>query len=477
MSLKSKVVTGVAWVAGANFLGQIVTWTITIAVMRLLSPADYGLLAMASVFVAFLSMMAAAGLGPAIVQAIAIDEQKLRQLLGLITALNALLCLLLFSFAPMIASFFNELRLEKIVQVLSLQFVISGFAVVPESMLSRALNFKVRAIVDLVSNVAGGAITLILASNGYGAWSLVAGSMLTVSTRTIGLNLAAPFLRWPDFNFRGIGSLVAFGGNVTAARILWFFYSQADMFIVGKLLGKETLGFYSVAMHLASLPVQKISGVLNQVAYPAFAHIQRDPTLISAHFLKAMRILSFFAFPVLWGISSVAPDLIRLALGAKWEPAILPMQVLPAIMPLRMMSSFLPSAVDAVGRPDISVKYLISACIVMPTAFLVGSRWGLQGMCIAWVVGYPIVLSGYFFNALPAIGLRIGDLFGVMAKPAFSAICMYACVVLASVMLPTQLTEIERLPILILIGVSIYGLLTITINRDGYKLVINTVRR
>lgn len=477
MSFDSKVAVGLGWMAGANFLSQVVTWAITIVVMRILSPSDYGLLAMASVFVALLSMMATAGLGPAIVQASEIDDAKLRQLLGLIIVLNIVLFLLLFFAAQPIATFFDEPRLTDIIRVLSAQFVVAGFAVIPESLLGRALKFKMRALVDLSSHVAGAVVTLVLALSGYGVWSLIAGTIVSVTGKSIGLNIAAPYLRWPDFSLRGTGPLIAFGSNVTAARVLWFFYSQADMFIAGKLLGKEALGFYSVAMHLASLPVQKISGVLNQVAFPAFSQIQHDLHVVAAQFLKAARLLSFFAFPVLWGISSIAPELVRLVLGAKWDLAIFPLQVLPAIMPLRMISNFLPSAVDAVGRPDISVKNLISACLIMPTAFFVGSKWGVEGLCMAWLIGFPLVFLGNLRRALPAIGLTVGDVVRAMAWPALASMMMYGSVVFVSRVLLMQTHDAEKLALMVLIGAIVYGGLAITTNRDGCKLVIGALRR
>jgi teichuronic acid exporter len=221
MSLKSKVVTGVGWVASANLFGQIITWSITVFVMRLLSPADYGLLAMASVFVAFLAMMAAAGLGPAIVQAISIDDEKLRQLLGLITALNLILCMLLFAAAPLIAGFFNEPRLVDVVRVLALQFVITGFAVIPESMLGRALRVKARALVDLASNLTGGATTWTLAWAGYGVWSLVKGAMVTDSGKTIGQNIAPLVVAGPFLDVRALDAVkVNKNFNLIVARIL-----------------------------------------------------------------------------------------------------------------------------------------------------------------------------------------------------------------------------------------------------------------
>lgn len=477
MNLKSKVVAGVGWTAGANFVGQIITWAITIVVMRLLSPGDYGLLAMASVFVAFLAMMAAAGLGPAIVQSTAIDDAKLRQLLGLILVLNAVLCLLLFSSAALIAEFFNEPRLVSIIRVLSFQFVISGLAVIPEALLGRALRFKARALIDLASNVAGGVTTLTLAWLGHGVWSLVVGAMVIVSGKTIGLNLAFPYLHWPSFSLRGARPMLAYGGNVTASRLLWFFYSQADMFIAGKLLGKEALGFYSVAMHLASLPVQKISGVLNQVAFPAFAQIQREPELVSRHMLKAVRMMCFFAFPVLWGISSVAPEMVRLLLGPRWEPATLPLQILPAIMPFRMVSNLLPSAVDAVGRPDISVQNLITASIVMPVAFVIGGQWGIEGLCTAWIVGFPLVFLANLRRALPVIHVEVTQFLLIMVRPALAGLVMYGAVHTVGRLISPTTSDLSRLIALVLTGAITYTAMALIVNRAGCMEVLQAFRK
>jgi teichuronic acid exporter len=477
MNLRSKVLAGFGWLAGANFLGQLVTWVMTIVVMRLLSPADYGLLAMASIFVAFLLMLAAAGLGPAIVQSISIDERKLRQLFGLITIVNALLCLTLFMVAPLIAKFFDEPRLTDVIRVLSLQFIIAGFAVIPEALLARAMKFKARAIVDLTANVAGGITSLVLAYAGYGVWSLVAGSTVSVTVKSVGLNIVAPYLQRPILSISGLAPMLAYGGNVTASKLLWFFYSQADMFIAGKLLGKEILGFYSVAMHLASLPVQKLSGMLNQVAFPAFAQIQQDPVQVAHHALKALRILSFFAFPVLWGISSVAPELVRLVLGAKWELAILPLQILPIVMPFRMISNFLPAAVDAVGRPDISVKNLITASVIMPLSFLFGSQFGIIGLCLAWVIAFPIVFLTNLSRSLPALGLGMQPLLATIVRPVLASGTMYGVVLTVASILPADIGSALKLALMIGSGAIAYGALALFTNMSGSREVLQLVRR
>src|SRR4030095_11317112 len=110
------------------------------------------------------------------------------------------------------------------------------------------------------------------------------------------------------------------------AQVLWFIYTQIDVVIAGRWLGKELVGFYTVAMHVASLPNQRIAAIINQVAFPAFASIQHDVKAVGRHLLLGVRVLSFIAFPVLWGISSVAPEIVTVVLGAKWNPATLPLQ-------------------------------------------------------------------------------------------------------------------------------------------------------
>ena len=477
MNIKSKVIAGLSWTAGSNLIGQIITWSITIIVMRILAPADYGLLAIASIFVAFLSMMTAVGLGPAIVQVKDIDQGLMSQLFGLILSMNALLFLVLFVAAPAIANFFDEPRLSDVVRALSLQFVVNAFATIPEAMLGRALLFKIRALIDLAANILGGVVTLTLAMYGCGVWSLVVGSLLNTACRAVGLNIWQPYLHRPRFSLKGTRKLLVFGGNVTAARLLWFFYSQADMFVAGKLLGKEVVGLYSVAMHLASLPVQKISGIINQVAFPAFATIKADGGTINTHFLKGVRLLSFFSFPVLWGISAVAPDLVALVLGKKWMGAVLPLQMLPAIMPLRMISNFLPAAVDAVGRPDVSVKNLIAASLVMPAAFVFGSQWGVFGLCLAWLVAFPVIFIGNLTRALPVLQVTASGLVLSMYRPAIAAAGMYLAVGVFTHYLASSATVAERFTGQVGLAAFVYLSLTVAINREGLREVRHLFKR
>jgi O-antigen/teichoic acid export membrane protein len=271
--------------------------------------------------------------------------------------------------------------------------------------------------------------------------------------------------------------LLSFGGNVSIARLLWFFFTQADVLIVGKLLGKEMLGLYSVAMHLASLPVQRVSSILNQVAFPVLSRLQNDRTNLSGYLLSAMRVLSFFAFPVLWGISCTANEIVPLLLGQNWTEAILPLQLLSLMMPWRMVANFLPTATDAIGRPDLGLRNVLLASLVMPVAFLIASQWGIVGVAVAWVTVYPLVLLINVWQMLKVIGLRLGDLFHAIAPAVGSAAGMYAAVWGTRWLLGTDLNQLNKLVAMIVIGALIYGGLTLILNKQGYREVYGLMQR
>lgn len=473
MTMRAQLVSGLKWTAGAKLCGQVVTWAITLVVMRLLSPADYGLLAMATVFVAFLLLMAEAGLGPALVQKEELDPAQLGQSFALIIAINLGLLVLVNVAAPAIAGFFHETRLVPILRVLSLQFAIMTTTVLPESMLARALHFRSLSLIDLGSALASSVLTLLLAWMNYGVWALVLGSMLGRLLRAIALNWIAPLRVRPRMSLSGMRRLLHFGGNVTSARLLSFFFNQADVVIVGRMLGNELLGLYSVAMHVASMPVQRVSSILNQVTFPVVARFQRERANVADFVLRAARSLSLVAFPVLWGISSTAHEIVQVVLGPRWHDATLPLQLLALMMPVKLVVNFLPAATDALGRPDLGFQNVLVAAIVMPLAFLVGSYWGIVGVACAWVFVYPTVL---FFNTgrmLAVVGLRVIDLMRVTGPAVGCAAAMYASVRVTAMMLETRLVPVFVLACMVAVGAAVYIAATLAVNRQGCRDVLS----
>jgi O-antigen/teichoic acid export membrane protein len=471
MKFGTEIVRGLKWTAGAKLASQLITWGITIFVMRLLAPADYGLLAMASVFLALLGMFAEIGLGPALVQQAETSLQKQRQAFGVILLMNLTLFVLLNAAASLIALFYAEPKLTGVIRVMSLQFLIIPFSVIPEVLLQRRLDFKYRSLSDLGSTVIGSVATLILAVSGFGVWSLVIGNLAGFFFRAVFFNIVAPFRAWPTFSLQGMRSTLAFGGNVTGSRFLWFLYTQADTVIVGRVLGGEILGVYSVALHLASLPLQRITGILNQVAFPAFSRFQHDRELIAAQLLKALSLIALVAFPILWGMSAVAPELIVVLLGTKWTEAVLPMQILTLIMPFRAVVGFLPSVTDAIGKPEIGFSNALLACIVMPIAFLIGAQWGIKGVALVWLLVYPIVLAINMQRMVRALDLSLRKIIVGIRPALLSAAGMYVSVAALRHFVGAKLDIHSALFIEIVCGGLAYIALTLVLNPSAVSQV------
>ena len=464
MKFKTEIVRGLKWTAGAKFASQLVTWGITIFVMRLLAPADYGLLAMASVFLALLGMFAEIGLGPALVQQAEATPQKLRQSFGVILLINLGLFALLNILAPLIALFYAEPKLTSVIRIMSLQFLLIPFIVIPEVLLQRRLEFKFRSLGEFGSTVVGSIATLILAIGGFGVWALVIGNVAGVLFRAIFFNVVAPFREWPSFSLHGMRSTLAFGGHVTGSRFLWFAFTQADTVIVGRVLGGEILGVYSVALHLATLPLQRVTAILNQVAFPAFSRFQHERELIATQLLKALSLIALVAFPVFWGMSGVAPELVAVLLGPKWAEAILPMQILTLVMPFRAVVGFLPSVTDAIGRPDIGLSNALLGCIVMPIAFFVGAQWGIRGVSLAWLIVYPVVLAINMRRMVAAIGVRLRDVMLRLRPTLLCAVGMYLAIAGTRLLTKTLGGQFTALVIEIAVGGLTYIALTLLLN-------------
>jgi teichuronic acid exporter len=469
MDLRQRVLSGLGWSAGARFTGQLVTWAITIVVMRLLTPQDYGLMAIAGVFIGLLMFLNELGLGAALIQKQQLEESVLRRVFGLLLLVNLGLFLLLLLSAPLIAAFFKEQRVVPIVRLLSVQFLMIPLCTVPRAFIQKEMDFKKISLIDFVSSIIGAVTTLILAWRGAGVWSLVWGSLANISCSTVGLNAVFRHVVVPSFSFKGVGNYMTFGGYVMGNRILWYFYTQADVFVIGKVLGKELLGYYSVAKNLANLPIDKISSIISQVAFPAYSSIQTEHQRMRVLFLKAIGIISFVAFPISWGISSIAPEFVATILGDKWQMAVLPLQLLCLAIPIHMIHIQINPLVLALGRPEITFKNLLLLSIVMTLAILMGSNWGLTGVSLAWLTISPIVCLYNIWRSVRILKIKLADVLSPMVKPVLSSAIMYLLVFCLKSVYPHDKKSVWYVSILVLWGAMSYGMATFALNKKGYR--------
>ena len=423
-SLKEKTIKGIFWVGSTQFVAQVISWAITIFVARFLSPSDYGLMGMAMIFIGFAQFLNELGIGTALIQKQNLQRIEIDSLFWLVVLNSLFLYSITFLSAPLIAQFFNAPRLISILRVLGLNFLLGALIAIPFALLTKELTFDKRCRAELFSNILSSVTVLILALLKFGVWSLVFGSLSRNFLLILFLNYYSKWIPKLCFSIKKVIELLKFGANVTGSRVFWYLYSNSDYFIVGKVLGEKILGFYSLAFQLSSIPINKIASIINPVALPTFSKLQNEEKELKRYFLKFTRGVSFITFPALIGLMFIADEFVNIVLTKKWAPIIFPLRLLCLVGLIKSMAFLIPPLLNARGKAYLNLRYSLLCFLILPPAFLIGSKFGLKGVVLAWVIGYPFVASYIFYLGLKEIHLSLSEYINNMIHIIISVMVM-----------------------------------------------------
>jgi len=474
-SLKDQVRSAVIWRSGAQILGQLLTWSATFVVIRVLSPADYGLFAMTQVVLVLLNMLNGYGLASALIQRGDAGRQAQRQLFGMLILLNFGLAAIQLVCAPLVAAYYRQPMVADLLRVQALLYLATPFIALPYALLARAMDFRKQAKVNFVSGIAGAVTALAGAWSGLGVWTLVAAPIALFAVRAIGMTWAANALVWPSFDFRGAGDIARYGGVMATGQIFWFLQSQADVFIAGRLFDPHWLGIYTTSLFLTQIFVSKFVPPLNEVAFSAYARIKDDRAAMAAAFVKSARIIFVVAMPFYLGLAVTAQPLVEVVLGPKWHEAAPVVHWLALAMPMMTLQTLYAPASDACGRPGIGAQNGATGALLLPVAFLIGVHWGIMGLVMAWFAAYPLYLAISTWRTLPVIGVRLRDLVDGLAPPVIAAAGMAVLVALLARTLP-PLPALAQLLLLGGAGATIYAGWLALFARETLNEVVALVR-
>ncbi len=423
-SFKTKVLSGFFWLSIGTFVGQFISWASTIVVIRLLLPKDYGLMAMASSVIVLLTTFSELGIGSSIVQAKHITEKEIRQIYGFVITSSAVIFLVCHLAAPVVALFYKEQNLVAILRVMNLNFILIALYIVPQARFIREMNFKTKTAVDVIAHIGSAMTTLILALMGKGVWALVYGALVLNAVKVVAFNAVRPDRLWPIFNVDGSWKIISYGIMLTGSRLLFSFYNQADLIVVGRFLGQSVLGVYAVAMNLAAMPAEKVLPLINQISFTSYSRIQGDMDRVRRNLLRTTRMIAFAGFPIFWGMAVVAPEALPLILGAKWKSSVVPFQLLCIMLPLKALNPILASTVNAVGEVKINLINTAVTVVVMVAAFLIGVQYGILGVCFAWIIAYPATFLFTCLHNLKVLGMPLREYLSEIAFPLLASFVM-----------------------------------------------------
>lgn len=447
----TRIRNAIIWRSGSQIVAQMLSWGVTLAVIRLLDPADYGLFAMTQVILNFATFLNGYGLVSALVQSDTLDQHRLRQAFGIMLLLNGGLALLQLTIAPLAADYYDQPAVAELLRVQALLYLSTPFISIPEAIMGRAMDFKRPALANLVAAMASAAVALTGALSDWGVWTLVFAPMAGFWVKAVGYVLATGFRPVPSFDFRGSGAMVTYGASLLGSQLFWIIQSQADIFIGGRMLDPHELGLYAEALFLTQIFVSKFIPPLNDVAFPAYARMQKDPTRIAWSFCKAVRLLLLISCPIYLGMAVTAAPLVETLFGAKWREMAPFVAVLALAMPFMTLQVMFAPVSNALGRPGTSARVSAVGALLMPAAFLAGIQFGAIGLAWAWLGAFPMLTAVTARMAGAPMGLRFIDLLRAAAPGLGCSILMAALVLAVDQMLP-PLAPPVRLGILIPVG-------------------------
>lgn len=397
--------SGIVWIGSLKTIGQIFVWVNTIIIAHFLDPADYGLAGMANLITSFLLLIGNFGFGASIIQRKDLKDIHLNSLFWITFAIGIVFMSIVYISAPLAATFFKNPKVDPLLQLSAVAMFFHIISDLPNSLLLKKLKYKHSGLIDLISNITASVSVLVFAIMGFGAYSLILGSIITGFLK---FALACLWNFWiPKLRFRaeGLRGFIKFGSAVIIDRILWYLYSNSDYMILAKKLGAVPFGYYSFAFNFASMPTTKIQPIIFPVLYSSFSIIQDDRDQIRIQYLRIINYTFKIYVMIFCGMFWVSSEFVSLFLGSKWEPIILVLQILLIIQPLRGISSIGPALINALGKPEVTARNMFIFVGIMVPSFLLGSRWGMIGVAAMWCIAYPVA---YFITL--TISLRVAQI-------------------------------------------------------------------
>ena len=391
MSLSARTLSGLGWSYLATSIKALLSLLVLIILARLLTPVDYGLLGIAWIFIMLGARFGQAFIGPAIVQRSELTDRHIQVGFTLSVMIGIALAGIILLLAPIIGEFFNETTATRVLQALSIIFLINGIGNVPTHLLRRDLRFRELMVADVLAYSIGYGLTaIVLALQGYGVWSLVWGEIMHKVIHTIMVARYTHMHLYPRWALREATDLLSRGVGFSLARFFEFIARQGGYFVIGRWLGAASLGFYSRADRLILLPRNYVSQSLFHVLFPAMAQRQQGKERLADIYLHGSEILSLVALPVSALLFVGAPEIVSAILGGQWDPVVDLLRILAFAVLFQMCDILNIAAIGALGAVYRQAwRQGLHAFLVVGGAWY-ASRWGLEGVVIV-IVGAQVI--------------------------------------------------------------------------------------
>ena len=419
--------------------GQALSLVVFIVLARLLVPEDFGLVALAMVFVALAQLVVDQGLGDALIQRREITADHVDTAFWVAVATGILLTVATILLAAPIAAAVGEPELASILQVLSITFVLSAFTSIPIALLSRELAFRLLAIRAVASIVGGGVVGIGMALAGLGAWSLVGQQVAAAVLSVMTLWAATPWRPRLHVARAEFNELFSFGVRVVGSDILGFVSRNADNLLIGVFLGPVPLGIYAVGYRILDTSQRMLINVARKVIFPAFARLQHDEARMARAYLRVTRSGSALIVPAYVGLAIVAPELTVLLFGATWTESGPVASILFLSGPVLGAQAFSGSLLYAAGHPEVVLRFRVITTVANVLGFVVALPFGILAVAAAFTVRAYVLLPLLLMWTRQHAMVGIAEYLAQVRGTAVATLAMAAVVVAVKLLVADRL--------------------------------------
>lgn len=451
-SLKSKTIKGMGWSALENVTRMGVTFVVSIILARLLSPEEYGLIGILTIFIALFNAIVDSGFTNALIRKQNATDTDYSTAFYTNLVLSVVLATVLFFCAKPIAVFFERSELVSLTQVMSSVVVINAFTIVQRARTTKAIDFKTLTKITFISSIGSGSIGIAMAYMQYGVWALVAQQ---ISNQLFSAVLFWIYNRWIPklvFNWISFKEMWSFGSKLLVSGLIDTTWKEIYQVVIGKCYSPATLGLYTRAKQFADLCSSNLTSVVQRVSYPVLSSIQDDKQRLKLAYKKVIKTTMLPTFVLMMGMSACAKPMIHVLIGEEWLKCVPMLQIICICGMLYPLHALNLNMLQVQGRSDLFLKLEIIKKIVAIGPLLIGIfidiYWMLAGSLVTGIIAYYLnaYYSGPFLNY--SIKEQVKDILPSMGVAIAMTIPVYA-------MNFIPLNPFMLLPIQILIGAVI----------------------
>lgn len=403
-SLKKKTVKGVGWSFVDNIANSGITFLVGLVLARILTPVEYGVMAMVTIFIAISNSIVDSGFSNALIRKIKIERVDYNTVFYFNLVVSLFLYLVLFLCAPAISTFFKEPILVDVMRVIGWILVINALAIIPRTILVRNVDFKTQTKVSLISSILSGVIGIGMALTGFGVWSLIGQQLSRQLLNTIFLWF---FCRWRpvwEFSVQSFKELFGFGSKLLLSGLLNTIYNDIYSLVIGRCYSAADLGQYTRASQFNTIFSSNLTTVVQRVSYPVLSSIQNEEERLREAYRRVIKVTMLVTFACMLGLAAVAKPLLVMLIGEKWLPAVYFLQIICFSGMLYPLHAINLNILQVKGRSDLFLKLEIIKKIIATIPIVIGIFWGIKLMlwgsvCTSFIAFF---LNSYY--SAPLIG-------------------------------------------------------------------------